>query len=93
MMNLSKINKAMNLIVILIIVYALFSVVKQQTKLNSYNKDLSYYTSQLEELNEKKAELEATQKNVNSDEYIEKVAREKLDMYYPNETVYIDASK
>lgn len=93
MMNLSKINKAMNLIVILIIVYVVFSMVKQQTKINSYSKDLSYYTSQLEELNEKQVELEATQKNVNSDEYIEKVAREKLDMYYPNETVYIDASK
>ena len=54
---------------------------------------MSYYTSQIEALQEKKADLKATQKNVNSEEYIEKVAREKLDMYYPNETVYLDISK
>ena len=32
-------------------------------------------------------------KNINSEEYIEEVAREKLDMYLPNERVYIDISK
>lgn len=92
-MNISKINKAMNYIVILLIIYAIFTVIKQQTKITSYQKDMSYYTAQIETLQEKKADLEATQKNVNSEEYIEKVAREKLDMYYPNETVYIDISK
>ena len=29
----------------------------------------------------------------NKKEYIEEVAREKLDMYLPNERVYIDISK
>ena len=28
--------------------------------------------------------------NVNSQEYIEKIAREKLGMYMPNEKVYVD---
>lgn len=92
-MNISKINKAMNYVVILLIIYAIFTVIKQQTKITSYEKDMSYYTSQIEALQEKKADLKATQKNVNSEEYIEKVAREKLDMYYPNETVYLDISK
>lgn len=92
-MNISKLNKAMNLIVILLIVYVIFTAIKQQSKINSYNKDISYYTTQKESLNEKKEELSEIQKNVNSEEYIEEVAREKLDMYYPNETVYIDVSK
>lgn len=91
-MNISKINKAMNLIVILLIIYVIFTSIKQQSKLNSYSKDFAYYTSVKQELDDKKEELEEIQKNVNSDEYIEKVAREKLDMYYPNETVYIDIS-
>ncbi len=92
-MNISKLNKAMNLILILLVVYVIFTTVKQQAKINSYNKDISYYTSQKEELLDKKEELLATQENVNSEKYIEEVAREKLDMYYPNETVYIDVSK
>lgn len=41
----------------------------------------------------KKEELLATQENVNSEEYIEKIAMEKLEMYYPNKTVFIDITK
>lgn len=92
-MNISKLNKAMNLILVLLVIYVIFTTVKQQTKINSYNKDIEYYTSLETDLYDKQEELLATQKNVNSEEYIEKVAREKLDMYYPNETVYIDVSK
>lgn len=92
-MNIFKINKIMNLILIVVIIYAIFNFVGQQSKLNSYNKDISYYSTQIEELKEQKEELLATQENVNSPEYIEQVAREKLDMYLPNETVYIDIGK
>lgn len=92
-MNIVKINKLFTLLLILIIIYFVFTFINQQTKLNSYNQDISYYTTQIEELEKEKEELLATQENVNSEEYIEKVAREKLDMYLPNETVYIDISK
>ena len=92
-MNIYKINKIMNLILIIFIVYAIFTFINQQSKLNSYTQDISYYSTQIEELKEKKEELINTQENVNSKEYIESVARERLDMYLPNETVYIDISK
>lgn len=92
-MNIFKINKIMNLILITLVVYSIFTFINQQTKLNSYNQDISYYTAQIAELKEKKEELIATQENVNSPEYIEQVAREKLDMYLPNEIVYIDITK
>ena len=92
-MNIFKFNKLMNFILLAVFVYSIFTFVDQQSKLNSYSKDISYYTTQKEELKEKQEELLATQENVNSEEYIEKVAREKLDMYLPNETVYIDANK
>lgn len=92
-MNIFKINKLLNLILIFMLVYALITFIGQQSKLNSYNKDIASYTSQIEELKEKKEELLITQENVNSPEYIEQIAREELDMYLPNETVYIDVSK
>ena len=92
-MNIIKINKILNIILVIAVVYAVVTFVGQQSKLNSYNKDIAYYTAQIEELKEKKEELIATQENVNSPEYIEQIAREELDMYLPNETVYIDVSK
>ncbi len=88
-MNVFKVNKIMNFILILVVVYALLTFVNQQSKLNSYKKDISYYSTRKEELKEKKEELSATQENVNSKEYIEEVARKQLNMYLPNETVYI----
>jgi cell division protein FtsL len=92
-MNIFKINKLLNLILILVIIYSIFTFIHQQTKLNSYKKDISYYSTQINQLNEEQEELLATQENVNSEEYIEQVAREKLDMYLPNETVYVDINK
>ena len=47
----------------------------------------------LEEKMATKEELRAMKENVNSTEYIEKIAREKLGMYLPNEKVYIDIGK
>ncbi len=88
-MNVFKLNKVMNLILILVMVYSLLTFINQQSKLNSYKKDISYYSNQKEELEDKKEELYATQENVNSKEYIEEVARKQLNMYLPNETVYV----
>lgn len=92
-MNIIKINKMMNLILIALVVYSIVVFVNQQATLNSYKEDISRYSAQIEELKEKEEELLATQENVNSEKYIEKVAREELDMYLPNEIVFIDISK
>lgn len=87
-MNIFKVNKVLNLILILVLIYACFTFFNQQAKLNSYRQDISYYTAQNEELNQKNADLLEEQRNVNSEEYIEEVARKKLEMYLPNEIVF-----
>ena len=92
-MNALKINKMLSIILLAAITYASIVFVRQQVKLNSYKDEISYYNSQIEDLNSKQQELLAVQDNVNSNEYIEKVAREKLEMYLPNEIVYIDSNK
>ena len=45
-----------------------------------------------EKLQQDKQYLEEEKQNTNSLEYIEKLAREKLGMYLPNERVYIDSN-
>lgn len=78
------------LLILSVFVYVLYIFIGQQKTLNSYKNTQKYYKEELtkqlayqESLNNKKA-------NINSKEYIEEVAREKLDMYLPNEKVYID---
>lgn len=87
-MTIFKVNKVLNLILILVLIYACFTFFNQQTKLNSYSQDISYYTAQNEELKQEKEDLLEEQQNVNSEEYIEEVARKKLEMYLPNEIVF-----
>ena len=60
---------------------------KTYKNLIEFFKDNSRY---FDEKKEYKEELIATKDNINSLEYIESVAREKLNMYMPNEKVYID---
>lgn len=80
-------------IVIAFLVYVAYVLYTQQTKLDSYAKDKKYYEDQIADLNEQKEELIVEKENVNSPEYIEDIAREKLDMYLPNEKVYVDTNK
>ena len=93
MRNLLKSKKICKLIISIILVYTVIICISQEKKLSNYNNQKNYYESQKTALNEEKAELLEEQKNINSPEYIEAQAREKLDMYYPNERVYIAKGK
>ena len=65
----------------------------QQQTLNAYKAEETQYTKEIAAAKEEQEKLMATKNNINSDEYIEQIAREKLGMYYPNERVYIDIEK
>lgn len=73
-----------------ILVYVLYIFIGQQQTLNSYKKSQDYYAKQIKTQLAYQETLTQTKTNIGSKEYIEKVAREKLDMYLPNERVYID---
>lgn len=81
------------LLLIFLAAYAVYIFVSQQKMLNSYAKEKKQYEMQISEAKEQQADLNDTLSNIDSTEYIEKIAREKLDMYLPNEKVYIDIEK
>ena len=76
-----------------IAIYVVYTFFAQQKTLNAYKADEQRYKEQILAKKEKKEELNQTKANINSEEYIEEIARDKLDMYLPNEKVYIDTSK
>lgn len=88
--NKSLLKKFLFIGIIIYIVYTFFS---QQKMLNTYKEDQERYSEQIAEAEELQEELKTTKENINSKEYVEEIAREKLDMYLPNERVYIDISK
>lgn len=88
---MKKNKKILKKILILgLMIYATFTLVKQQQTLNQYEQDRQDLSTQIEEQKEYKEELAKKKEDVDSLDFIEQTAREKLDMYYPNEKVYVD---
>lgn len=86
-----KRKKLLKRILILIIAgYVIFTLINQQKTLNQYSDNSEKLNSQIAEAQEKKEELNKQKENVDSLEFIERMAREQLDMYYPNERVYVN---
>lgn len=89
MRNIFKSKKICRIIIAVIVIYTIVYFINQQKKLDKYNTEQAYYKSQIEELKSEQEDLKKEQENMNSPEYIEEQARDKMDMYYPNERVYI----
>lgn len=90
-MKIKKLEK--KLCILAIILYASITIINQQKSLNAYNNEQIALKEKIEKQEEYKKNLLETKENISSPEYIEQLAREKLDMYLPNERVYIDVSK
>ena len=73
--------------------YLISIFISQQKTLNTYNLEVKSYEAKIEDEKENNKQLCELKENLDSTEYIEKIAREKLGMYLPNERVYIDISK
>ena len=78
------------LIILAIATYVIFTLVSQQKTLNQYENQNQKLTEQIAQEKESKEELAKKKEDVNSLEFIEQTAREKLDLYYPNEKVYMN---
>lgn len=94
MKNLLKNKKIYKRLLILVVIGYVSSIfISQQKTLNAYRNGQEYNAQKLIEEQKYNESLLAMQENINSSEYIEQIAREKLYMYLPNEKVYIDRSK
>ena len=79
-----------NLLIIAIAIYVIYIFINQQKTLNEYSKNTEELNQQIALEKQTNEDLNQQKDNVNSLEFIEEMAREKLDMYYPNERVYVD---
>ena len=86
--NFKKLYK--RLLILVFMIYVIYTFVMQQQTLNAYKIEENKYNQEIEAKQDK---LTSIKNNVNSNEYIEQIAREKLNMYLPNERVYIDIGK
>lgn len=87
---MKKKNIYKKLLLLLVLIYGIFTLVNQQKVINQYTDTSKEIASQIEKEKTNNEDLILEKDNVNSKDFIEQTAREKLDMYYPNEKIYID---
>jgi cell division protein FtsB len=81
------------LIPLIFIGYCCYTLFEQQMQINKYDSQIKLYGTEIEEKNELIDYYNNQKDNVDSDEYIEKVARESLGLVKPYEKIFIDANK
>ena len=75
------------------LVFYLGSVlINQENEIKSIEAETKHYQALLDEANMKTEELRETKSRINTDEYIEEYAREKLGLVMPYEIIFVDAS-
>ncbi len=87
-------NNTKNLIIYLIIfafvvAVSINAIINQESKKQEIKMQISQYEEELKKLKSEKDELIEQKEKINTDKYIENVARNKLDMFLPNEKVYV----
>ncbi len=80
-------------ILLAIFLYFSYIAVSQQKLIYAKNVELNKIENKIEEEEKINEELNKEKEMIQSDEYIEKIAREKLGMVKKNERVYVDIGK
>lgn len=76
-----------NVIILVLIGYIVFSFVRQEVAIGRIQDDITKKQTELDKLKEENKRLDEQVKSANSDEYIEKLARERLGMVKPGEKI------
>lgn len=85
--------RAFHVIVFAFVLYFVYTLYDQQIQINKYDSQIEMYTSDIKNKTELKEYYSGQKVNINSDEYIEKIARESLGYVKPYEKIFIDANR
>lgn len=83
----------MSFVIIILIAYFSYTFYTQQLQINKYNSQIEILENDISYKEDLTETYKEARENVNSDEYIEKVAREELGLIKPYEKIFIDVNK
>ena len=92
-MRKRKKSKLGLVVLMVIFIYFAYTAAGQQKILYMKDADLKKVQSKIDEETEENDKLKEEQKALDSDEYVEKIAREKLGMVKTGDRVYFDIGK
>ena len=81
-----------NIAIVIVSVYFICVLVQQQGELNSYNQQKKVLATKIQDEKVRKEKLENAKNFYNSDQYVEKIARDKLGLVKLGEKIFYDTS-
>lgn len=90
MQKKKKLNALLLIIMSGLIVYFAVTFIKQQEEINTIQNEMKALRHKIEKEKEIQEELLEQQDIIETDEFIEKIAREKLGMVKEGERIYVD---
>ena len=85
--------KFVHIISLAFVLYFSYTMFDQQLQINKYNSQIEMYESDIKNKKRLVEYYDSQKTNVDSDEYIENVARDSLGYVKPYEKIFIDANK
>ena len=82
-----------HIISFLFCIYFVYTLYDQQIKINNYNSQIEMYEADIKVKNDLVKYYSEQSENIQSDEYIESVARENLGYVKPYEKIFVDANR
>ena len=82
-----------HVVAIAFVVYFAYTFFDPHVIINRYNSQIEMYNQEIEAKQNLVEYYNTQSENITSDEYIESVARERLGLVKPYETIYVDANK
>jgi len=92
-MNKRKKIRVFHIILAGVFVYCAYLAFNQQKFIYAKDMELKSIQARISEESKQNEELKRQKETLNSDEYIERVAREKLGMVKRNERIFVDINK
>lgn len=88
-MKKSKIFILVLIISLIVISYLIYRIILEEKRIKSLDNEIKYFNGKIEQLKEEKETIKNEIQNSSNPEYLEQVARNKLNMVMPNDTVYV----
>ena len=73
-------------------IYLVCAIINQQSVITNNSKEISELSEQLAQTEQELEEINDSAAEYSSDEFVEKVARERLGLVRPDETIFIDVT-
>lgn len=74
-------------------IYVVYTLISQQINIHNQNKEIKKWNIEIEEVKKENERLKDEVKMSESDQYVEKIARERLGLIHKGESTIIDKKK